>query len=113
HRLGQRFPVAARLWPEDDAAMAPVWGACASLPGAAGALLPPGFPAAAANLAALLRVGRALPRVCLFRQHRLMDQRYARLDAENGFGERQAADFLAFSVVEGHLWHLSSPIPAS
>src|SRR5436190_17404129 len=100
HPLRKSFGVAARVRAKNHAAMPPMRSAGASLPGAAGALLPPGLLAATPNFAPRLRIGRPLPGVRLFRYHRLVNQRDAWLHAKHRIRKRQFADIFAIHVVE-------------
>src|SRR6185503_16017115 len=74
--------VVARRGPEDDAAAGEVRRADRALAGAAGALLAPRLRAAAADVAARLRRGRALPAGVELRADRLVDERAVEARAE-------------------------------
>jgi hypothetical protein len=60
--------------PEDHTAVAPLWGAGATLSGSSGMFLDPGLAAASGHLSPCLGVGGSLPFISLIDNQRLVNQ---------------------------------------
>ena len=103
--------VVARVRAEDDAAVPPVRRAGRALARAAGALLAVRLLAAAGDLAARLRVGRALPLVRLVPDYGLVHQPDVGLDAEDLVQQLDGVNDLSGHVVDvnSHLSLLRAP----
>src|SRR4051812_21012472 len=84
---------------EHHAAMPPLRGAGRTLPGAAGAFLPPRLLAAAPHVCTGLRIVRTLAGVSLLAEHRLLDNSVVRRDTENSIAKIDRLDLLPLQVV--------------
>src|SRR5690625_1628325 len=98
HLLRGALAVVARARAVDDATAGPLRGADRTVTGAPGALLAPGLPATAADLAAGLDLVGALTRSSLLRHHDMVDEWHVDHYVENLGGQIGGAGLLARGV---------------